>query len=103
MDLSQLQNLSRVTHAADAAESHSRSPGRRTLSRFNDTETDWLKANHSEYTAIEAGLHLNRPASTVRKKCLTMGLQLKYERNHANNTKPCGQKEFLKAIECPVS
>lgn len=99
MELSQLLNLSRVTHAADAAESHSRSPGRRTVKRFTQEEIEWMKANHATHTSAEAGVALGRVGAVVRKKCLALGLQLKYsDCKNSNNVKPGKQKELAKAV-----
>jgi len=99
MELSQLQNISRVTRAAEAKDSAPRAEGTRVCRRFTSDELDWLQVNHAEYTAAEAGERLERPAATVRKKCLSMGLQLKYsDCSHANNTKPGKQKALAGAV-----
>lgn len=93
MKLTQLLTISAVTRAAEAKDSAPRAEGTRVCQRFTTVELDWLQTNHREYTAAEAGEFLGRPATTVRKKCLTMGLQLKYsDCSHSNNTKPGKQK-----------
>lgn len=99
MNLTQLLNISSVTRAAEVKDSAPRAEGTRVCRRFTTVETDWLQVNHAEYTAAEAGEYLDRPAATVRKKCLHLGLQLKYsECSHSNNTKPGLQKELAKAV-----
>ena len=93
MNLQQLLNISSVTRTADKKDSAPRTDVKRVCRRFTDDETDWLQVNHKEYTAAEAAEHLGRAVNTVSRKCLSMGLQLKYsDCCHSNNTKPGRQK-----------
>lgn len=99
MDYSQLLNMSKVTRAADAQDGAARTTVKRTVNRFTEVELDWLRVNHAEYTAAEAGAHLGRPGAVCRKKCLHMGIQLKYEEcKNSNHRKPGLQKELAKAV-----
>lgn len=90
--LSQLLRQTKATRAADEQDGAPRSNVRRALKRFSAAEVEWLQANHATHTATEAGKHLVRCTGSVRKKCLSLGLQLKYEEAMANHTKRGAQK-----------
>lgn len=99
MELSQLLNMSKATRAADEQDGAPRAAAKRTVNRFTQEEIEWMKANHATHTSAEAGVALGRVGATIRKKCLQMGLQLKYEDcKNSNHRKPGLQKELAKAV-----
>lgn len=99
MELSQLLNLSKVTHAADAKDGAPRSTSTRTLKRFTADDFLWMYANHSTHTMAQAGLALQRPGPAIRAKCLQLGIPLKYsDCKNSNNRKPGKQKMLVTAV-----
>jgi hypothetical protein len=52
----------------------------RKVKRFSPEDIQWMLDNHKEYTARSAGLHLNYPTSSIRKKGRDLGIKFKSAR-----------------------
>ena len=94
MDIKDLFKQCAVVDQNNAEESQPRTKGKRPINKFTAADTEWLVMYSTQCTATEAAAKLGRDVCVIRKKCLSLGLQLKYSDKMANNTKPGEQKHL---------